>query len=283
MIYGYIRVSTDKQDTENQKFEIIKFCEQENITIDKWIQETISGTKDPKKRKLGLLLKKVNKDDLIISCELSRFGRSLYMIMEILKGLLEKEVNVWTIKDNYRLDDSIQAKVLSFAFGLAAEIERDMISKRTKEALKKKRAEGVKLGRPIGSKNKQTQLTNKTKDVVDLITSGHSVLEVSKILKVHRATLSWYLKEIHLKPKNYIQIYRKRHDEIKRAKAQMEVNNSEMPLLIEVVKKTKELKLEGMDTRIKEMLNKKYSLQRIAMVFDVSRSCVEKYIKKKGL
>lgn len=135
MNYGYIRVSTDKQTVENQRFEINTFCQKQNLQIDGWIEETISGTKNFDKRKLGDLLKTVQKGDLIICAELSRLGRNLFMIMEILHICMNKECKVWTIKDNYRLGDDIQSKVLAFAFGLSAEIERNLISQRTKEAL----------------------------------------------------------------------------------------------------------------------------------------------------
>lgn len=124
MVYGYIRVSSDKQTVENQRYEISNFCSKENIYVDGWIEETISGTKNYDKRKLGELLEKVQKDDIIICSELSRLGRNLFMIMEILNHCMERECKVWTIKDNYRLGDDIQSKVLAFAFGLAAEIER---------------------------------------------------------------------------------------------------------------------------------------------------------------
>ncbi len=153
MIYGYIRVSSDKQTVENQRFEINNFCKREQLQIDGWIEETISGTKAFNKRELGKLLKKVQKGDLIICAELSRLGRSLFMIMEILGICMNKECRVWTIKDNYRLGDDIHSKVLAFAFGLSAEIERNLISQRTKEALARKRSEGVVLGRPKGKKN----------------------------------------------------------------------------------------------------------------------------------
>lgn len=122
MIYGYIRVSTDKQTVENQRFEILNFCEKNNLTIDAWISETISGTKSPSKRKLGQLLSEVQKGDLIICSELSRLGRNLFMIMSVLNEMMLREVRIWTIKDNYRLGDDIQSKVLAFAFGLSAEI-----------------------------------------------------------------------------------------------------------------------------------------------------------------
>ena len=124
MNYGYIRVSSDKQTVENQRFEIQKFCQREGLTIDGWIEETVSGTKSYDKRELGALLTNISKGDLIVCSELSRLGRNLFMIMEILNQCMDKECRVWTIKDSYRLGDDIQSKVLAFAFGLSAEIER---------------------------------------------------------------------------------------------------------------------------------------------------------------
>ena len=145
MNYGYIRVSSDKQTVENQRYEIIRFCAGQNITVDGWIEETVSGMKNYDKRELGSLLGKVKAGDLIICSELSRLGRNLFMIMEILNQCMTKDCRIWTIKDGYRLGDDIQSKVLAFAFGLSAEIERNLISQRTKEALARKKAEGVVL------------------------------------------------------------------------------------------------------------------------------------------
>jgi len=122
MVYGYIRVSTDRQTVENQRFEINEFCKRNNVEVMKWIDETISGTKEVDKRKLGGLLGKLQKGDILICSELSRLGRNLLMIMSILNVCMEKDVQVRTIKDNYRLGSDISSKVLAFAFGLSAEI-----------------------------------------------------------------------------------------------------------------------------------------------------------------
>jgi DNA invertase Pin-like site-specific DNA recombinase len=191
--YGYIRVSSDKQTVENQRFEIKKFCKSQGIKVDGWIEETISGTKNYDKRKLGKLLNKVKKDDLIICAELSRLGRSLFMIMEILSLCMKKDCKVWTIKDNYRLGDDIQSKVLAFAFGLSAEIERNLISQRTKEALARKKAEGVVLGRPVGSKSKKVKLTGKENTISDLLKQGVSKSEIARIFNVNRMTVSKFI------------------------------------------------------------------------------------------
>lgn len=194
MTYGYIRVSTDKQTVENQRFEICNFCKKENLEIDGWIEETISGTKNYDKRKLGNLLNHVQSGDLIICAELSRLGRSLFMIMEILSICMKKDCNVWTIKDNYRLGDDIQSKVLAFAFGLSAEIERNLISQRTKEALRLKKAEGVHIGRIKGSRNSYTKLTGKDEYIKQRISEGCTKTQLAKELKVDRTTLYRYLK-----------------------------------------------------------------------------------------
>ena len=196
MIYGYIRVSSDKQTVENQRFEINNFCEREQLKIDGWIEETISGTKSYNKRELGKLLNRVQKDDLIICAELSRLGRNLFMIMEILNLCMNKECRVWTIKDNYRLGDDIQSKVLAFAFGLSAEIERNLISQRTKEALARKKAEGVVLGRPKGKKTspEKYKLHGKRILIEELLKNDVSQRQIAKICKVDRNTLARYIK-----------------------------------------------------------------------------------------
>lgn len=195
MIYGYIRVSSDKQTVENQRFEINNFCKNTNLKIDGWIEETISGTKGYDKRALGKLLKKVTADDLIICAELSRLGRNLFMIMEILNICMNKGCRVWTIKDNYRLGDDIQSKVLAFAFGLSAEIERNLISQRTKEALARKKAEGVVLGRPKGRKNApdKYKLSGKERLIEELLAINLSRRKIAKICKVDRNTLSRFI------------------------------------------------------------------------------------------
>lgn len=198
MNYGYIRVSTDKQTVENQRFEIEQFCQREGIAIDSWIDETISGTKEPEKRKLGIVLKKMKPGDILICAELSRLGRSLLMIMAILNQCMKNDVRVWTIKDNYRLGTDISSKVLAFAFGLSAEIERNLISQRTKEALARKRAEGVVLGRPKGRKSNHVKLSGKEAAIKTLLESGCSKSQIARLLKVHRVTLIRFLKNLVL-------------------------------------------------------------------------------------
>lgn len=194
MNYGYIRVSTDKQTVENQRFEIESFCKKNGLAIDSWIEETVSGTVDASRRELGKILKDIKKGDLIICSELSRLGRSLFMIMSILNQLMEKEAKVWTIKDNYRLGDDIQSKVLAFAFGLSAEIERNLISQRTKEALERKKTEGIKLGRPRG-RNGKSKLEGAEFAVTIMLLAGTSINQMSKLYGTHRKTVKLFIKK----------------------------------------------------------------------------------------
>ena len=157
MIYGYIRVSTDHQNVANQHHEIETFSLKQNLNIDKWVEEVISSKKPLQERQLGKLLKKLKKDDILIATELSRLGRNLLEVMSILQKCLEKDCQIWTLKENYRLGADIQSKVLAFAFSLASEIERQLISERTKMSLQRLKNEGKHLGRPLGASSLKLQ------------------------------------------------------------------------------------------------------------------------------
>ena len=194
MVYCYIRVSTDKQTVENQRFEINRFCKREKLKIEKWIEEKISGTKSLDKRQLGNLLKIVVEGDIIICSELSRLGRSFFMIMSILSGCLEKGVRIWTIKDNYRLGDDIQSKVLAFAFSLSAEIERNLISQRTREALARRKAEGKVLGRKPG-RAVNVKLSGHEKEIRRMIREGKNNAEIGRHYGVHRQTVRYFIRD----------------------------------------------------------------------------------------
>jgi len=256
MTYGYVRISTDRQDYDNQKFEIENFCKRQNIEIDEWIEEIVSGTKDPKKRKLGKLLEIAKADDLIICGEISRLGRSMFMIMDILKGLLEKEVKVWTIKDNYRLDNSMQSKVLAFAFGLAAEVERDMISKRTKEALARKRELGIHLGRPMGAKNLKTKLYDKRETITDMVTRGHSISEIARQIECSRDTLRKEIKIIGIDHTSYQKI----------------------PMIYALRGSV----LDNKADTVKILIDRGKAISDIAMIMKVHWVTVDKFLKKRG-
>ena len=192
MIYAYIRVSTDKQSTENQRFEILKFADEKKLAVDRWVEETISSTKKLDERKLGPLVNQIAKDDVLLVTELSRLGRSIMEVMGILHILMDKQVKVFTAKERYELGNNINSKVLAFAFSLSAEIERSMISSRTKEALARKKSEGKRLGRPKGSLSKQTKLTGKDEVIKEFIRKRVPDAVIARILEVNRITLRNY-------------------------------------------------------------------------------------------
>lgn len=189
MVYGYIRVSTDKQTVENQRFEINQYAQKNNITIDRWIEETISGTISPEKRNLGKLLKNVKPGDIIICSELSRLGRSMFMIMSILNELMEMQVAVYTVKEGYKLGQDLQSKVLAFAFSISAEIERNLIAERTTEALRRRKAEGKILGRPKGRKNKAYKLSSKKDEILKFLEDGCTKSFLIEYYQISSATL----------------------------------------------------------------------------------------------
>ena len=198
MIYGYIRVSTDKQDCENQKIGIEQKAESLGIKIDKYIMDSgVSGIREPDKRALGGCLMDLIPGDVIICSELSRLGRSLMQIMEILNFCMERDVRVMSVKENYEFGDDINSKVLAFAFGLSAEIERKLISQRTKEALYMRRSKGIVLGRPKGSKSAFLKLSARSKELRLCLESGISKVEISRRFSVSRSTLNLYLRNNH--------------------------------------------------------------------------------------
>jgi putative DNA-invertase from lambdoid prophage Rac len=194
MIYAYLRVSTDKQSVENQRYELLRFAAEKKLSIDAWVEETISSTKKLETRKLGALLADLHAGDVLLVSELSRLGRSLLEIMSILHTLMEREVAVFTAKERYELGNTISAKVLAFAFGISAEIERSLISARTKEGLARRKIEGKKLGRPAGSRSKTSKLTGHEADIDRLLAAGVSQAAIARVLGVNRHTIANYVK-----------------------------------------------------------------------------------------
>ena len=193
MNYAYIRVSTNYQTVQNQKIAIREYAKYHRIHNIIWVAETISGTKNPEKRKLGSLLSAANEGDTIIVTELSRFGRSMMMILDVLQLLLEKGVKVIAIKEGYELGDNIQSKVLAFAFGLSAEIERTLLSERTKQGLERARKMGKQIGRRPGQKPKKYKLTGKGAYIKRERNNGRSKLSLAKELNVTWITLNKFM------------------------------------------------------------------------------------------
>ena len=198
MIYAYVRVSTSQQNLENQRYELLNYADQHGWPIDVWTTETISGAKSYTDRALGALVNQMKVGDTLLVAELSRLGRSLMEVMSILHHLMERQIKVISVIEGLELGDSINAKVLAFAFSLAAEIERNLIASRTREALARKKQEGQRLGRPKGSLSKKTKLTGRDDEIRMLLEKKVAVAAVARIMGVHRRTMADYIKSRQL-------------------------------------------------------------------------------------
>ena len=188
MIIGYLRVSTGKQHPANQQDEIRRFAESKNWIIDTWVTEVVSGKKKEQDRKLGVVLRKMKRGDTLVVTEISRLSRTLTDVMSIMGKCLKKGINLYSTKEGYAFDDSINSKVLCFAFGLVAEIERNLISMRTKEALALRKAEGMVLGRKKGTYTKFNILVENRQAVIQMLYQGKSITDVCKYYSLSRDT-----------------------------------------------------------------------------------------------
>ena len=194
MIVGYLRVSTGKQNLANQQDEIRRFAESRNFTVNSWVTEVVSGKKNERERKLGTLLKRMKPGDTLIVTEISRLSRTLTDIMAIMGKCLSREINLYTTKEGYSFDNSINSKVLCFAFGLVAEIERNLISMRTKEALALRKAEGVTLGRRKGSYTKTNILMDNRQAIIEMLNNDKSIGDICKRFDISRDTFAKFRK-----------------------------------------------------------------------------------------
>ena len=198
MNYAYIRVSTQIQSYDGQHYEIEKWCGERNIGIDRWVQEKVSGNRDWNERTLGTLIRRMKQGDLLVCAELSRLGRNMMMVMSILNVCSRKGIHVYSIKDHFELSDDLQSKIVAFAFSLAAEIERNLISQRTREALAAKKAAGVRLGRPEGASSKRRRFEERLPEIVRMRELGISMESIARAIDIHKNTLYRYMKEVRL-------------------------------------------------------------------------------------
>ncbi|ETD25629.1 recombinase family protein [Helicobacter canis] len=195
MTYAYLRVSTDRQNLENQEYEVKKYAEYKGITIDKFVQEKMSGKIAIDHRELGQLKKKLKVGDTLIVPELSRLGRSMLDVLDFINYAIKKKILLISLKEKFELGDNIQSKVVAFAFSLSAEIERQLISQRTKEALARLKAEGVHIGRPRGRRNiifNEVCVKNHDK-IVDTYNAKGSLPQLASEIGVARGTLYRYM------------------------------------------------------------------------------------------
>lgn len=178
MVIAYLRVSTGKQHLKNQKGEISRYASSHNLSVNQWIAETVSGKTNQKFRKLGEVMKSLKQGDTLIVTEISRLSRSLHEIMAIMKDCIDSGIIIHSTKDGYIFDDSLNSKVLSFAFGLSAEIEHKLISQRTREALAIRKAEGKHIGRSHGSDYLYQKNLKKKMDIINSIQEGLTINEL---------------------------------------------------------------------------------------------------------
>lgn len=190
--YAYLRVSSDSQDVANQKHGIYEYANRFGIANISFVEDVVTGKKKWTERKLGSLIQGLEKGDKIIFAEISRIARSTLQVLEVLEVCMSREVDVYIAKQNMQLDGSIQSKIIATNLGLAAEIEREFISIRTKEALRARKAKGVILGRPKGPAA-SLKLDPKRKEIEQYLAMGLSVRKVAKLIDEPASTVRDYL------------------------------------------------------------------------------------------
>ncbi len=198
-VIGYARVSTQEQDLKNQRYEILSYASKNDLRITSWVEAKVSSRKTTKERQIDSLLDNLKEGDTLIVAELSRLGRSVGQIAIIANTLVQSGIKLICIKEGMKLDGSpdIQTKVMLTMFSLFAEIERDLISERTKSGLAKARAEGRLIGRPKGLG--KSALDGKEEEIKELLGKGVSKASISKIYAVSWPCVSHFVKTRNLK------------------------------------------------------------------------------------
>jgi DNA invertase Pin-like site-specific DNA recombinase len=176
--YAYLRVSTIDQDTEKNKADILKFANDNDFGKVHFVEEKVSGIKSWKERKIKNIIDELGDGDKLIVPELSRLGRSMLEIMEIMAVAKEKGISIYDVKNGWSLNGSIESKVMAMVFSIASEIERDLISKRTIEGLKAARAKGKLLGRPKGVG--KSKLDKYREEIIALLKTGSTQVYIAK-------------------------------------------------------------------------------------------------------
>ncbi len=188
---AYLRVSTQEQDLDKNRSEILFFSNENNLGKVNFVEEKVSGAIHWKKRELGSIIDSLSKGDNLIVSEFSRLGRSMLECMEIITLCLDKEIHLFAIKGHWRLDNSIQSKIMAMVFSIASEIERDLISKRTTEALRARKEKGLPLGRPKGIGKSKLDIYKD--EIIALLNNGSSKVFVAKRYKTSVGNLYHWL------------------------------------------------------------------------------------------
>lgn len=189
---AYLRVSTDQQDVDNQKFGILEYAQRNGLIITEFGEDTVSGKVDWRKRQVGGMIDNLRDGDVIIFAEISRIARNTLQVLEVMRHCMEKGVLIHVAKQNMKLDDSMQSRIIATVLGMAAEIEREFISLRTKEGLAKRKASGMRLGRPPGSA-KNLKLDSKANDILKYRKQGITKVNIARLLSVSVTTLNKWL------------------------------------------------------------------------------------------
>ena len=198
--YAYLRVSTDAQDVQNQKHGVLEYANRHNLSGMTFVEDSVSGKKPWKERELGKVLQQAQEGDTVVVAEVSRLARSTLQVLEILQHCTESQINLHIAKNNMIFDNSMQSRITATVLGMAAEIEREFISSRTKEALAARKAAGVKLGRPQG-KAEKLKLDAKRDEIQKYLDMGVSKAAIAKIVGCPATTLYDYCKVRKLKRK----------------------------------------------------------------------------------
>lgn len=202
MVYGYIRVSTEKQTVENQRIAIETFCKSKGIEVDVWISETISGMVNFRKRKLGELFSRLRKGDYVYITEISRFERNVFSVFNMVLELLKKEVHVYSILEDMEIEDTSDCAMKIFSTAYSAQVEREKIVERTKLGLARARAEGKKVGKVKGDKNHNYKLDRWNHLIVNWLNEGRSLSYITRKLQVGFITVKRYVNNRHLVDEN---------------------------------------------------------------------------------
>ena len=198
--WGYLRVSTDRQDLVSQRYEVLEYCQANRVQIDEFIEVSVSTRRNSDERLIGELLGRLSEGDTLVVSELSRIGRALGEVVAIIDEIIRRKVRLICIKQNWIVNATlngevdITTRVLQAVFALLAELERDLISKRTKQALAAKKHAGIRLGRRKGSRNKSVKLDSKKEEIVAMLQGKASKSYMSRRLGVSRSTLSDYIR-----------------------------------------------------------------------------------------
>lgn len=193
---GYLRVSTGEQELEKNKADILRLANTHDLGRVDFVEEKISGKVPWRQRRIAEVMESLQAKDVIVVSELSRLGRSMLECMEILALATQKGIVIYAVKGNWKLDQSIQSKIIAMAFSMAAEIERDLISQRTTEALRFKKAQGIKLGRPLGTGKSKLDIYRP--EIEGLLANGSTQRFIAQRYKTTEANLHHWLKKHEL-------------------------------------------------------------------------------------